>query len=388
MEWLLPSFKPKEVIYMKRNNDKLFLLQAIPSNWELVKSTELNGLEVEMYRDPATGEFFLVNVELLENGDVLRKMSKEEHERAKNLGIKLTNREISRKNRGDFIQMDLFKHESEIELSLLHRRYLVELIEFYNWEGEPLSYKGKLLTTASIQKIINLKKYDEANAIMNMFVARNYFRKDKHPDDKRQIVYYPTDSICIKGKLANPENKSAKLYQKKLSDVIKRIKESEKKAFNRRLENKKRSKKYRATSENDIPVRETKNKALGFLHMVIGYAQYETGLLVMNPHEQYIINGESFDEAVKRLKRQRKLKKMKFSDMALLYEKNEGVKPKNDTIKDYLEDLEKAGALFILRVYGNWTVVFHPDLIYRIDDDGQNEIIKTVRGFFEINKDE
>lgn len=249
------------------------------------------------------------------------------------------------------------------ELTVADRRYFMMLVIYAGFNGEPLMKEGELLNKKSIAKIWNIDEHATKKRLQK-FSRIGLLEKIKNPNDGRVVNYVLNELYFQKGKITKPREKFVKLFQNKLRDVINEVEKIN--------ELKNRNRKTKTSIHNVI----------GLLHCVIPYFHFEAYYLVSNPDEQITEEGESVQAALERNPKALKhLSKARIGRI-LGYKGTD-----RKTIDKYMDILQRAGAVMVLKTKGKTRYLIHPDLMFRLDHDGTDEYTKHIRTLFEQHDD-
>ncbi|WP_142340382.1 MarR family transcriptional regulator [Priestia megaterium] len=272
--------------------------------------------------------------------------------------MELENQRI-KDTRGNFV---ISKNEpmKELETSgitIADRRYLMQLILYVQFNGEPLSKNGEPLDAHDIAELWNLD-YKVANKRISKFTKLGIIESVRNPNNKRTKNYFLNEQYFLMGKVKSGE-KFVKLFQKKLAEIIENIQEIERKANRRK----------------DKPVEIV--DVIGLLNAVMPYFHYQTYYLVKNPDDNILIGDESVNEALERDPSQ--LKHLTRTQIGRILGHK---KARLTTIDKYMEYLEIAGAVMITRTKSKSRYLIHPDLMFRSDGIGMDDYTRTIRNQF------
>lgn len=264
--------------------------------------------------------------------------------------------------RGDYIQFVIEPNKALSNLTVLQRRYLMELMPYLSYGESPLQIEQEAgtvlrLNNQLIADIWGIHKRD-ALALLNLFVESDLFKRVKDPEDARKSNYIPTGLYFGKGRLKHgPTEYTTKIFQKKLAEVIQAIRKIEERKSRRKNTTKKQS------------------AALGIIHAVLPYFHYQTYYLVKNPNENICKDGETVLEALKRNPKALKhLPKAQLGRLAGITD--------NRTIEYYFKILVESGAVMLQHTKGKTLYKIHPDLMFRIDGNGLDDYSEFVRQEF------
>ncbi|WP_078598527.1 hypothetical protein [Evansella clarkii] len=246
------------------------------------------------------------------------------------------------------------------ELTVADRRYFMMLVLYAGFNGEALKKDGVPLTNERIADLWHLH-VTKTKERLNKFTRIGLLEKIKDPRDKRVVNYVLNELYFQKGKtVTKPREKFVKLFQNKLSDVIHQVEKIN--------ELKNRHRKTKTSIHNVI----------GLLHGVMPYFHYEAYYLVSNPDEPITQEGETVLDALER--HPRALKHLSKSRIGrILGYQNANRK----TIDTYMDILQKAGAVMILKSKNKTRYIIHPDLMFRLDHDGSDKYTRHIRAMFE-----
>jgi hypothetical protein len=246
------------------------------------------------------------------------------------------------------------------DLTVADRRYFMMLVLYAGFNGEPLKKDGIPLTNEMISKLWNLDTVKTMKRL-SKFVRIGLLEKIKSPHDGRIVNYVLNELYFQKGKSAmKPKEKFVKLFQNKLSDVINEVEKIN--------ELKNRHRKTKTSIHNVI----------GLLHCVMPYFHFETYYLVSNPDESIIREGETVLDALER--NPKVLKHLSKSRIGRVL----GYQNANrSTIDAYMDILQKAGAVMVLKTKNKTRYLIHPDLMFRLDHDGTDKYTRHIRAMFE-----
>jgi len=246
------------------------------------------------------------------------------------------------------------------DLTVADRRYFMMLVLYAGFNGEPLKKDGVALTNEMISKLWNLDTVKTMKRL-SKFTRIGLLEKVKSPHDGRIVNYVLNELYFQKGKAATkPKEKFVKLFQNKLSDVINEVEKIN--------ELKNRHRKTKTSIHNVI----------GLLHCVMPYFHFETYYLVSNPDESIIQPGETVLDALER--NPKALKHLSKSRIGRIL----GYQNANrSTIDAYMDILQKAGAVMVLKTKNKTRYLIHPDLMFRLDHDGTDKYTRHIRAMFE-----
>ncbi|PGT79159.1 hypothetical protein [Bacillus sp. AFS040349] len=243
------------------------------------------------------------------------------------------------------------------QLTLTDRRYLMILMIYAQFDKKPFEKNGKALSNKDIAKIW---KIDEVNAYKKLakFCELGIINQIKNKNDKRKANYVINDTYFVMGKLKSQE-KFVKVYQSKLKEILDNI---------QKIEDNKNRKRNKPIDIKDV---------IGILHAVIPYFHFQTYYLVKNPDEKITIEGEAVLDALERTPKA--LKHLPKTQIGrILGHRN----PDRPTIDKYFSILQQAGAVMVLTTNGRSRYLVHPDLMFRLDSNGQDEYTRHIRAQF------
>jgi len=291
---------------------------------------------------------------IIQNPQNFEVLSKEEKQRRMNYA----KREFERKSdkRGPFV---MGKNASicqleQTEITVSDRRYFMELVIYAGFDGEPLKKDNEYLTNKTIAVLWGINEFNTSRRL-NKFVKLNLLHKEKYGNYN---VYVLNQLYFSKGALRTNQ-KFVKLFQHKLKEVADEIRKIED------MKNRKRK----------VPIK--LGDVLGLLHAMLPYFHYETYYLVKNPDEKITEESETVLDALERCPKA--LKHLPKTQIGrILGHKN----PDRPTIDKYFHILQKAGAVMVLTTKGRSRYLIHPDLMFRLDSNGQDEYTRHVRAQF------
>lgn len=312
---------------------------------ELVMNTEGGGIRQRL---------------IIENPEEYELMSKAQ----KQAYIEKMKREQQRLKdpRGPFVmgKNDSIRKLEGSDLTVADRRYFMMLVLFAEFNGEPLKQDGVPLTTEMIGNLWNLN-HDNAKKRLSKFVRIGLLERVKSQQDRRASNYVLNELYFQKGKSGTkPREKFVKLFQNKLRDVIDQVEKIN--------EHKNRNRKTKTSIHNVI----------GLLHGVIPYFHFETYYLVFNPDESILEENETVLEALERNPRALKHLSKAHIGRILGHEKTNLT-----TIDNYMNILQQAGAVMVLKTKNKTRYLIHPDLMFRLDHDGTDKYTRHIRALFQ-----
>lgn len=246
------------------------------------------------------------------------------------------------------------------DLTVADRRYFMMLVLYAGFNGEPLKKDGVALTNEMISSLWNLDRKRTINRL-SKFTEIGLLERIKNQTDRRIVHYVLNELYFQKGKTTTkPKEKFVKLFQNKLSDVINEVEKIN--------EIKNRHRKTKTSIHNVI----------GLLHGVMPYFHFETYYLVSNPDESIIEPGETVLDALERNPKALKHLSKSHIGRILGYQK-----ANRTTIDTYMDILQKAGAVMVLKTKNKTRYLIHPDLMFRLDHDGTDKYTRHIRAMFE-----
>lgn len=264
--------------------------------------------------------------------------------------------------RGPFVmgKNEPIRNLENSDLTVADRRYFMMLVLYAGFNGEPLKKDGVALTNEMISKLWNLDTVKTMKRL-SKFTRIGLLEKVKNKHDGRIVHYVLNELYFQKGKTTTkPKEKFVKLFQNKLSDVINEVEKIN--------ELKNRHRKTKTSIHNVI----------GLLHGVMPYFHYEAYYLVSNPDEAITQEGETVLEALER--NPRALKHLSKSRIGRIL----GYQNANrSTIDNYMDILQKAGAVMVLKTKNKTRYLIHPDLMFRLDHDGTDKYTRHIRAMFQ-----
>ena len=249
------------------------------------------------------------------------------------------------------------------ELTVADRRYFMMLVVYAGFNGEPLMKEGAPLNNKTIAEIWGIP-VNRAKDRLSKFARIGLLEKIRNQDDGRVSNYVLNELYFQKGKITKPREKFVKLFQNKLRDVINEVEKIN--------ELKNRHRKTKTSIHNVI----------GLLHCVIPYFHFEAYYLVSNPDEQITEDGENVQQAL-----ERNPKALKHLSKARIGRILGYQKANRTTIDKYMDILQKAGAVMVLKNKNKTRYLIHPDLMFRLDHDGTDEYTKHIRTLFQQHDD-
>lgn len=246
------------------------------------------------------------------------------------------------------------------ELTVADRRYFMTLLLYAEFNGEPLKKEGVPLTNEAISQLWQLD-ITKTMKRLNKFTRIGLLEKIKSPQDGRVVNYVLNELYFQKGKNSTKSReKFVKLFQNKLRDVINEVEKLN--------ELKNRHRKTKTSIHNVI----------GLLHCVMPYFHFEAYYLVSNPDDPITRDGETVLDAMER--NPRALKHLSKSHIGRIL----GFENANRrTIDNYMDILQKAGAVMVLKTKNKTRYLIHPDLMFRLDHDGSDKYTRHIRAMFE-----
>lgn len=323
----------------------------------------------DIYVDKTTGEFHPVPINL---GDY-EFVNKNSRDYLKNRYDLEQNR--LKDKRGSFFRVPTELNQ-KLVLSLTDRAFVIFLSLYVDYE-RPLNIDGNPLRNEDIAKLWQVYNKDGIKEVISLtktrerlsrLVEKDILIRLKDEEDGRKSNYIFNENYLFQGSSSSSDGeieKFVKLYQRKLNDVIKRIKDRERK----RNQNRRNDKKIDIVS------------VIGLLHSIIPYVHKQSGYLVKNPEaELKIRDGESVFLAIRR--NPKLLKKLPKSWIS----KNLGYKEMNrNTLDNYFQYLADAGALKIDDTYGVKMYLMHPHLMYKKDSNAKTHL-KDLEGMFGLHE--
>lgn len=311
-----------------------------------------NNLKMEFIYNPNTGE--LEERLVITNPENFEILSKEEKERR----MHHAKREFERRNdkRGPFVmgKNEPIRQLEGTELTVSDRRYFMELVIYAQFDGEPLKKNGELLTNKTISEIWGINEFNTSRKL-SKFVSLGLLDKKKAGNSNTYVL---NEMYFAKGSMRTDE-KFVKIFQNKLKEIVDEVQKIE------NMKNRKRK----------IPIKI--GDVIGLLHAVLPYFHYETYYLVKNPDEKITLEGETVLDALER--NPKALKHLPKTQIGrILGHKN----PDRPTIDKYFSILQQAGAVMVLTTKGRSRYLIHPDLMFRLDSNGQDEYTRHVRAQF------
>jgi len=321
----------------------------IHENEEIV-STDESSVTV---KDKDTGKLRVLRlIDLNENEVKDKELASKVREYFKRLSMRKTDW------RGSFF-MTKTETSSKLkeQLTLTDRRYIMILMIYAQFNKRPFEKNGEPLSNKDISEIWNI---DEVNAYKKLtkFCELCIINQIKNQSDKRKANYVLNDTYFVMGKLKTQE-KFVKVYQMKLQEILETL---------QKIEDNKNRKRKKHMDIKDV---------IGILHAVIPYFHFQTYYLVKNPDENITLEGESVLDALER--NPQALKHLPKTQIGrILGHKN----PDRRTIDKYFSILQQAGAVMVLTTKGRSRYLVHPDLMFRLDSNGQDEYTRHVRAQF------
>lgn len=264
--------------------------------------------------------------------------------------------------RGPFVmgKNDSIRKLEGSDLTVADRRYFMILVLFAEFNGEPLKQDGVPLTTEMITELWNLD-ISNTKRRLSKFVRIGLLERVKSQQDRRASNYVLNELYFKKGKSGTkPREKFVKLFQNKLRDVIDQVEKiNERKNRNRRTK----------TSIHNV---------IGLLHGVIPYFHFETYYLVFNPDDSILEEGETVLEAL-----ERNPQALKHLSKAHIGRILGNAKTNRTTIDNYMDILQQAGAVMVLKTKNKTRYLIHPDLMFRLDHDGSDKYTRHIRAMFQ-----
>ncbi|MCP3764531.1 hypothetical protein NLX67_19495 [Domibacillus sp. A3M-37] len=247
------------------------------------------------------------------------------------------------------------------DFSISDRRHFMQLVLYAQFNGEPLAKDGEALNNEMIAQIWGVAR-ENASRRLRKFVQFKLLEKIRVG---KQNHYVLNETYFQMGKYSGSE-KFVKIFQNKLADVIAKVEKIQNDYNNH----------PKTTKKVDII------DVVGLLHAVIPYFHYQTYYLVSNSDEDIKKDGESILDVFKRERKEAKtsvLKHLKKAQIGrILGHKNVN----NATIDKYMDYLQQAGAVMILKTNNKTRYLIHPDLMFRLNTNGLDDYTEFVRGLF------
>lgn len=235
---------------------------------------------------------------------------------------------IRRGNNTPFI---MYFHDSIREvtqhLSLTESDAVMKLLLYMKMNSQGLLIEGgRPLKQSDIQKILGRGKSQTA-AIINRLENLSILISKKEGRSKQ---FYMNNKLHHMGKLLRKKHAFTKLWKSKLCVIA-----------------------------GDL-----KLEQLGFLYKVLPYFYYNKCILTHNPNE----------------KDEKEIKYMNRKELAVAINYN------IDNITALVKQLKKRGLIMTTTSSGNVLYYVHPDLMYRQDNDGDNDKFNALRSMFEAHQ--
>lgn len=317
-----------------------------------MRSSLEDNVKMELIFDQETG--VLEERLVVTNPQNFEVLSKEEKEKR----AKFAKKEFERRNdkRGPFVmgKNEPIRQLEGTELTVSDRRYFMELVIYAQFDGEPLKKEGEILTNKTIAELWSINEFNTSRKL-NKFVSLGLLEKKKAGNTNSYIL---NSMYFSKGSLHTDE-KFVKIFQNKLREVVENV---------QKIEDMKNRKRKVPTKIGDV---------IGLLHAMLPYFHYETYYLVKNADEKITEEGETVLDALER--NPKALKHLPKTQIGrILGHKN----PDRPTIDKYFSILQHAGAVMVLTTKGRSRYLIHPDLMFRLDSNGQDEYTRHVRAQF------
>lgn len=319
----------------------------------MIQTTEKESdLQMEYVFNPETGN--LEERLVIRNPSQFEVLSKEEKEKRMQHAKKEFERRTDK--RGPFVmgKNEPMRNLEDSEITVSDRRYFMELIIYTQFDGEPLKKDEEYLTNKSIASLWGINEYNTSRKLTK-FTQLGLLSKKKHGNHN---VYIVNDLYFSKGSMRKDE-KFVKLFQNKLKEIVESVQKIE------NLKNRNRK----------VPVKI--GDVIGLLHAMLPYFHYETYYLVKNPDERITLEGETVLDALER--NPKSLKHLPKSQIGRILGHKNADRP---TIDKYFHILQQAGAVMVLTTKGKTRYLIHPDLMFRLDSNGQDVYTRHVRAQF------
>lgn len=296
-----------------------------------------------------------------ESVEVVSKKSKEAYrEQKKREEMRLKDK------RGPFVmgKNEPIKELESSGLTVVDRRYFMTLILFAQFNGEPLKEGNQKLNNKRIAELWNIHER-AARKRLAKFVSIGLLERIKNPNNGRESNYILNELYFQKGtshRKVSPGEKFVKIFQNKLSEIIDSVEKI-----------------------NQVKNRNNKNgkvidftDVIGLLHAVIPYFHFETYYLVKNPDDSIIEGEESVLQALER--NPKALKHLPKTEIGRILGNKSADRR---TIDKYMNILQEAGAVMVLRNKNKTRYIIHPDLMFRLDNDGCDPYTRHIRAMFD-----
>lgn len=257
------------------------------------------------------------------------------------------------------------------DLTISDRRYLMSLLLYAQFDNKPLKKDGELLNNKTIAELWGVNPI-VANRKLRKFVKLNLLIVSKNEDDKRVKNYYLNEKYFYMGKV-NKGEKFVKLFQKKLSEVLSKVEQ---------ISIEEESKKSQETTTDAKKNKKVEvSHIIGLLNAVIPYFHYQTYYLVDNPDEDILEGDETVTQAL--LRNRTVLKHLTRTQIGrILGHKRADTR----TVDQYMDYLQRAGAVLVTKSNNKRRYIIHPDLMFRMDDIGLDDYTDHIRVLFEQTK--
>lgn len=262
-------------------------------------------------------------------------------------------------SRGEHLQYLMSQNKTfGVGLSKEDKHRFIELIRFAPYGCNPLVYPdGTLLYCQFIAERIWKMDRSHASKLLKKFVQLDYLTTAKcNPSSQKEINYISTGKFILKGPLPKTEKFITKIYQNKLNEVIDRIQEL-----------------YPAGRKQTSP--------LSVIFDAMKYFNFRTYYMVeIEDTNKDILSydGEPVAEAL--LKQPDALRYLDRERLA------EILTVDGRTLDKYVNMLRDAGAIIERVGNGTSTFVIHPDLMYRMNDNGMDPYTTTIRAEFAVQE--
>lgn len=212
-------------------------------------------------------------------------------------------------------------------LSLTESGAVMKLLLYMKMSSEGLlQHEGKPLKQSDIQKILRRGK-SQTTAILNRLENLSLLSSKKEGRSKQ---FYINHKMHHMGKLISKKHHFTKLWKNKLREVVGELKLEE----------------------------------LGFLYKILPYFHYDSCILAHNPNEPDEMN-------IRHMNR-------KALAAAINYDL--------DNLTALVKRLKYKGLIMTTTSRGNIRYYVHPDLMYRQDNDGNNNKFNSIRSMFEAHR--
>ena len=272
--------------------------------------------------------------------------------------------------RGDFV---ISKNDSmeklKRKLTIADRRYLMQLLLYAQFNNQPLSKDGEPITLTKLSEEWNLHRTIVSKK-MKKFIELGIVRQETNPANKRQKIYFLENEFFTMGRIRTQNGKTknfVKIFKKKLNEILENLKQ---------IQEKEAAKQKSNTKNQPVEIIDV----IGLLNAVMPFFHYQTYYLVKDPNKNILEGGyKTVNEALMH----ETLDHIEDEEIWKIFNHK---KKRKDTIENYMELLQKAGAVIVTKSMDVNRYLIHPDLLFRLDGFGGDDYTNSVRALFAQHK--